>query len=358
MNYLYTALGIAVATIATPFVALVSLLYVRTYSVPSELPWAGLKNKRLLPKLRANLREFTAGREPFKEGYEKYNKQGKAFVLPSSQSPDVALPPSDIAWIASQPETVLSASKVQEDILALRYLSHGPNHTARFDFSVIRRDVTRNLSKVLPEIINEINLCFEEKLGDDIKDWKEVKIFEVITETSRRLNNRLFVGQPLCWDERYIHGLETWELYFGVSSAVIRYLIPDVLKAWLAPLAAVPVRFQAWRLKRLLLPRIRERIAAQVKTRESKLQEQRPHDVLQWLIDAESDRKSAHGMSVDDIAGKAIALNFFGMASHVEHGSCAAILTIEYFSRPHSLHQLRLDLDRHLVLRICDLIDC
>lgn len=311
MNYLYAGIGVAVTTIASPFIILISLQWIRTYNVPQDLPWAGLKNKKFFPQLRACLREVTAGRDPMNEGYETYNKHGKAFVLPALHWLDVVLPSSNISWLVSQPENVLSGTKVQDDILALSYLSHGPDLAAIVDFTVVRRDLTRNLSKVLPDILDEIELCFGEKLGDDVEGWKEVKIFEIIEDTSRRLNNRLFIGLPLCRDKRYIDGLRTWEIAFGLCSAVIRYLMPYTLQPWLAPIVAMPVHIQAWRLKRLLLPIIRERIASQNRSLESKTEEKRPNDVLQWLMDGMNERGASSGMSIGDIAGKAITLNFF-----------------------------------------------
>lgn len=351
MYYLYAAAGIAFTTIATPIVALISLQLIRIRSVPSGLPWVGLKNKRFLPKLRANLREVVAGREPLNEGYEKYSKHGKACVLPGLQWPDVALPPSDIAWLTAKPEHVLSASKVQEDIIAFSYMSHGPDAAARADFTVIRRDLTRNLSKVLPDIIDEVHMCFDEMIKADSKDWSEVKIFHIITETSRRLSNRLFVGLPLCRDKRYIGGLETWELVLGVGSAVVRYLIPPILKPHLAKIVAIPVRFQAWRLKRLLLPQIRGRLARQNQSDGSKVDAVQPHDVLQWLLDAEAERRVGRGMSIDDIAEKTIMFNFFGRILCFHDYDFVSPLTYRCYSRPHSRIELRLNLDGHSLLR-------
>lgn len=311
MNYVYAGIGIIVTTIASPILVLISTQWARTYSVPPQLPWAGLKNKWLFPKLRASLREITARREPINEGYENYSKHGEAFVLPSLNWPDVVLPPSNISWLVSQPEHILSASKLQEDFLALSYLTHGPDAAARSDFGVIRRDVTRNLSKVLPDIFDEIRMCFDEELGNENEEWKEVKIFEIISDTSRRLNNRLFVGLPLCRDKRYIDGVQIWEVLFSVCSAVIRYLIPDALKPWLAPVVAIPIRFQTWRLKKLLLPVLHERIDSRRHVADSKSEEIQPIDVLQWLMDSESDQRTSHGMTISDIAEKTIQLNFF-----------------------------------------------
>lgn len=313
MNYLWTSICILITTVSTPIVSLIALQWIRTKQVPESLPWIGLEDKRFFPKLRAGFREVTVGRKLMNEGYERYSKQGKAFVLPASLWPDVVLPPSNLTWLAAQPDNVLSGVRVQDDVLALSYLSHGPDLSAIVDFTVVRRDLTRSLSKILPEISEETKLCFAEKLGKDTNEWREVKIFETITETSRRLSNRLFVGLPLCRDERYIKGLQTWEVLFGVSSALIRYLVPSPLKPWLAPIIAIPTQLQAWRLKRFILPIIRRRNASGSFGDKVKTSDERPNDFLQWLMDRTKEKGPSSGMTMSDIAGKAIELNFFCM---------------------------------------------
>ena len=309
--YIYIGIGAIVAIIVLPTISQISIQWSRISTVPSNIPWAGLKNKKLFPKLRACMREIFAGREPLKEGYETYGKHDKPFVVPAMHWPEIVLPPSNLAWLSAQPENVVSTLAVQDDILALRYLSHGPDLNAVFDFGVLRKDLTRNLNRVLPGVLDEMELSFDEELKSVGEEWKDLKIFKTIEDTSRRLNNRLFVGVPLCRDKRYISGLRHWEIAFAVGSAVIRYLIPNALKPLLAPIVAVPVHIFSWRLKRMLFPIIRRRIAARAQLSDEKTTTQAPSDVLQWLLDSKMDGRDATGMSLSDIASKTILLNFF-----------------------------------------------
>lgn len=55
--------------LAIPVAAFFALLLVRLSKPPSGLPWVGLQEKRWFPRLRAALREVTAGRIPIDQGY-------------------------------------------------------------------------------------------------------------------------------------------------------------------------------------------------------------------------------------------------------------------------------------------------
>jgi hypothetical protein len=66
---LLPSLAIACATTTTLFLTTTCLsIYKKT---PPNIPWAGLENKKYFPKLRASLRQFSAGRKPLEEGFEK-----------------------------------------------------------------------------------------------------------------------------------------------------------------------------------------------------------------------------------------------------------------------------------------------
>lgn len=312
LRYVYITIGVLSTTIISPIVLLISIQWARTYQAPPDLPWVGLKGKKFWPKLRANIREVSAGREPLNEAYEKYGKHGKACVLPALHWPEVVLPPTCLSWIANQPDNVLSGPKVQNDILVLDVLAHGPDLAAIYDFTVISRDLTRQTIHILADVLDEMKVSFEEHLDSAMEDYGDIKIFQIVQDVSRRVSNRVFVGLPLCRDKRYIKGLQRWETSFGLTSAVIRYLMPYSLKPVLAPVAALPLYFFRWRLTKMIVPRIQERVAAQSRANESKTEVDRPNDALQWIIDGTTRKGGTQKMTQDDIAGKTILFNFFG----------------------------------------------
>lgn len=55
----------------TSLAGLLILQVIRVSKAPPHIPWVGLKDRRIFPKLRACLSEFTAGHSMIEEGYEK-----------------------------------------------------------------------------------------------------------------------------------------------------------------------------------------------------------------------------------------------------------------------------------------------
>lgn len=101
--------------------------------------------------------------------------------------------------MAEQPQDVLSAHKwnrevVQTDWTLLdRTLARNPLHDP-----VIRRDLTRNLGSLIPEVEEELNFGVDQFWGSDTENWTEVGVFDTMMQIVARTSNRIFVGLPLC----------------------------------------------------------------------------------------------------------------------------------------------------------------
>ncbi|KAM3422170.1 hypothetical protein BST61_g2540 [Cercospora zeina] len=154
------------------FTIILVLTSIRISHSPKDIPWTGLQNKKLFPKLRACLWEIVAGREPFNEGYENFSKHDKPFIVPNLLWTTVVIPPSQTAWVASQPENVLSGNSVLDEAMGLDYLAHGPNADSVRDFTVIRRHLTRHAGKLAGEVLEEIELSLDEELGTKLDTAK------------------------------------------------------------------------------------------------------------------------------------------------------------------------------------------
>lgn len=61
-------------------VVLLTLQIIRISKAPSHIPWVGLRNRRILPKLRACLSELTAGQSMINEGYEKVSRRPFKYI--------------------------------------------------------------------------------------------------------------------------------------------------------------------------------------------------------------------------------------------------------------------------------------
>lgn len=111
----------------------------------------------------------------------------------------VLVPVSEVKWISDQAEHVLNAGEMQREVLQTDYsfldpvLARNPIHEL-----VIRRDLTRCLGALIPDIEEELNFGVDEQWGTDTEKWTDVVVFSTMVKIVARTSNRIFVGLPLC----------------------------------------------------------------------------------------------------------------------------------------------------------------
>ncbi|KAI7283122.1 hypothetical protein KC345_g3130 [Hortaea werneckii] len=321
MNFLPTLQHFYAAIILfTVFVVLAALTLLivqlqRNSKVPPNLPWVDLRGKKWFPRVRANVHQIVTGRQPISEGWEKYGKHGKPFVLPGLHWPEIILPPSHHAWIASQPEHILSDDVVQDELLGLPYFAHGPSTEAIHDFTVIRRDLTRQMGKLVPEMLDEVDVGFKEYFGTDY-EWREVRAIEAILKVSQRAIERVFVGLPLCRDPSYLAAVRRWMMGFAICGVLYRSFLPDVVKPVIAPLLAIPLALIKWVALRKSLPLIRRRMldfGHQLRNKITRTDAPVPNDMLQWLIESNTHKPPTERLTAWDIGGRLCLFELFAV---------------------------------------------
>lgn len=63
---------------------------------------------------------------------------------------------------------------------------------------IVRRDLTRYLGALIPDIEEELNIGVDEYWGKDTEKWTDVVPFATMMKIVARTSNRIFVGLPLC----------------------------------------------------------------------------------------------------------------------------------------------------------------
>ncbi|KAI6908595.1 hypothetical protein KC318_g3194 [Hortaea werneckii] len=259
--------------------------------------------------------QIVTRREPISEGWEKYGRHGQPFVLPGLHWPEIILPPSHHAWIAGQPEHVLSDDVVQDELLGLPYFTHGPSTAAIHDFTVIRRDLTRQMGKLVPEMLDEVDAGFTEYFGTS-NEWREVRAIEAILKVSQRAIERVFVGLPLCRDESYLAAVRRWMMGFAICGALYRSFLPGILKPVLAHLLAIPLVVVKWLALRKTLPLIRRRMLDfdhQLREKGAEKNGRVPNDMLQWLIMQNAHKPPTERLTAWDIGGRLCLFELFAV---------------------------------------------
>ena len=306
--------------------------------VPQSVPWVGIREE-VLSETRACIREFKAGLRTLKSGYDQvfhlfptpiaapitvgiakglylqFSRKGLPFVSPSPEfRPIVIVPPEHIAWMSDKPEHVLSARRTQvpmsdisqrsslgEDMLTLRSTQAGRfaidylcpsldyNHDA-FMIGAARKDLTRNLGRMQPDMIGDIHSTIDKAMGLDNCYWKEVCITQVMEEVVFKSTSRALVGSPLCTNEHYIRYLIAFATWLGGCAILVGQYVPWIMKPPIGYLAALPIYYYKQQAMKFLVPVVRDRMAnIKRKRADPSFNFEEPKDLLTWTTQAALD---------------------------------------------------------------------
>ncbi|RMZ17266.1 hypothetical protein D0860_00569 [Hortaea werneckii] len=346
LQHFYAAIILSTAFVVLTALTLVILQLHRNSKIPPKLPWVDLRGKKWSPKLRANFHQIVTGRQPISEGWEKARTQEDILIV----FKQIILPPSHHAWIASQPEHILSDDVVQDELLGLPYFAHGPSTAAIHDFTVIRRDLTRQMGKLVPEMLDEVDAGFGEYFGTD-HEWREVRAIEAILKVSQRVIERVFVGLPLCRNPSYLIAVRRWMMGFAICGAIYRSFLPDVLKPVLAPLLALPLAVVKWLALRKSLPLIQRRMLdfnRQQRRTAVEKDSRVPNDILQWLLESNTHKPPTERSTAWDIGGRLCLFELFAVHTTSTTLGTALLDILLNPSRTAILAELRQEAERIL----------
>lgn len=178
----------------------------------------------------------------------------------------------------------------------------------KFHLTTIKTAMTPNLELKIHDILNEIELAFRDEIGVSEgliamsyssflsqlmpeSDWKAVTMAPKAHRIVTRAANRVLVGAPLCRNEEYLQMSIRYTIdVFGGADKLRAF--PDFLKLP-ATYFVTNVRQQQKIARRLLLPYIERRLAEERNYlqagRADDWKREKPHDSLQWVIDAAPD---------------------------------------------------------------------
>ncbi|KAI0148651.1 cytochrome P450 [Xylariaceae sp. FL1272] len=258
-------------------------------SLPTNLPWAGLGHRSgRLGKARANLLSFFNLKDLLDEGYTKYSKSDRTYVLPYYiNGPQVILPPSQIPWLIEQPDDVLSQEQVNRQFLQAEYafmhanLVKDPVHP-----EIIHHELTKKINNFADPIADEISASLEDNWGTDTVEWREVKVYDTMLDVVARLSVRVLMGLPLCRNKVFLSICSNFIRQVALAAAAIS-LFPNFLKPLVGPILTLYDRILYMRCRGFLMPLIRERLDRLRDPDVAKAPEDTiaPNDYVQWSID-------------------------------------------------------------------------
>lgn len=151
----------------------------------------------------------------------------------------------------------------------------------------MRKDLTRNLGRMQPDMIEDIHSTIDQAMGLDDCSWKEVCITQVMEEVVFRSTSRVLVGSPLCTNEEYIRYSIAFATWLGGCAILVGQYVPWMMKPPLGYLAALPIHYYKQQAMKFLLPVVRDRMAnIKRKRADPSCNFEEPKDLITWITQA------------------------------------------------------------------------
>ena len=198
------------------------------------------------------------------------------------------VPREHLAWLIEQPDHVLAARPPQAGRFAIEYLAPALdfNHDM-FMMDVVRKDLTRNLGNLQPDVYLDMRESIETLLGLDVESWREIRLFETMQKIIFKSTNRVFVGLPLCHDEGFLRSSAAFAQWLGGGAVIVGQLMSSLLKPVFGYLIAVPIYLAQTRSFRYLVPVIKARMEnIQRKKANPSFVFDEPKNMITWMVTA------------------------------------------------------------------------
>nr|VWO96347.1 Uncharacterized protein [Ganoderma boninense] len=197
----------------------------------------------------------------------------------------------------------LSAVEGTTQVLQLRH-TLGPGIDDQFHVAVVRDKLTRNLTALYPDVLDEVCASFREYIPAPAQEdeWVPVTVWPVVQKVIARASNRVIVGLPQCRDKTYLDVAINFTNDVFLSSFIIN-LFPDVLKPLIAKAVPMVGKNKAV-LMPMVVPLLQER--QRMLDAHGPEWEDKPRDMLQWLLE----EAQAKGTPFDNVVEKVLLVNF------------------------------------------------
>ncbi|KAJ5115547.1 hypothetical protein N7526_011428 [Penicillium atrosanguineum] len=203
------------------------------------------------------------------------------------------LPRDWIKWLVDQPENILSHGKVHGEKLGLRYLFPGFDYTADMALiTAIRLHLTRNLSKVQGDLVNEIKNTTDATFGLDEQTWTEVNLLEAMNTIVLKSSGIVLFGHSLCHNEKFMRSMKKFGDVFGAGMLIVGQLIPSIFRRMVGCLFLIPIAYYRTSCTRYLWPVFAERLESMKRGEmDPAFNYDAPKDLITWTIRAALDMK-------------------------------------------------------------------
>ncbi|KAK1759619.1 cytochrome P450 [Echria macrotheca] len=211
---------------------------------PASLPRVGFGGG-IIGSVRNWLGYITHFNAWVEEGYEKYTKHERAYVVPSAPSrpQEIVVPRSQTSWLLEFPDRIVSAKEAHADIMhsEFQFLQTDDD----FPITTLHKHLARNLVGLLPGIQDDVHESIDATFGTDTDGWKKLNLWEAWLGIVPRVTNRALVGKDMCKNKAFLDS----QVAFAdalVRNSFILNMFPKILHPIVARFVVAP-NWWTWR---------------------------------------------------------------------------------------------------------------
>ncbi|KAK2122137.1 ent-kaurene oxidase [Fusarium oxysporum II5] len=234
--------------------------------------------------LWARRKQYASGSawELYEEGYRMIKKGADYFrIATTAPAETVVVSSKFLAELKRLPDDVMSMSEAISEILQSPYTKVPP--TIPGLPHIVKSSLTPASVRLNPMVSQEVHDAMALELPQT-KDWTEVNINEKVLRIIAMASGRVVVGPELCRNEQYLDAVVNYNIDV-MTAAYIVALVPQWIRPFVAPFLPYIKRLDK-RLKDAT-----SLLRSVITTRQEaagNLNTEKPDDMLQWLIDAQS----------------------------------------------------------------------
>ncbi|KAI0521211.1 cytochrome P450 [Xylaria bambusicola] len=220
-------------------------------------------------------RDFIAnGRLLIDEGYRKY--KNSMFLVQTADMERIVLSPQYVDELRAAPESVLSLREGMSQRHLGQFTTLDVILTSHLQNDVCKTQLTQNLSDFVPTMNEEASFWLAEQISST-STHAELTGYEAMLKIVTGMSSRIFVGQSLSKDERWLRMIVEYTIdVFLISTALRPY--PAMIRPLIAPWLSSVKRMQRHLsiAQELFAP-----VFASSMSKESK--SSRDYSVLEWM---------------------------------------------------------------------------
>ncbi|KFG86414.1 ent-kaurene oxidase [Metarhizium anisopliae] len=214
--------------------------YVFLVKYPDEIPTIRY-SRGFWSHVRSNIGYFTSQKRWIQDGYNKYNKKGLPFLVPSglSRPYDVVLPRSMLTWLRDQPESVVDA-RLAHNVGVYGDYNFLDSKIIRSPFGMraVQKSINRSLPGLVSAVDKEVQHAVDLALKDVGNDWTSINLWDTWQAIVPSVTNRMLVGSTLCRDEQFLNAMVSFT-HAVLRNCVLLRFVPLILHPILGRMLAI-----------------------------------------------------------------------------------------------------------------------